>query len=353
MITAVDGVDLVVEDGEFLVLVGPSGCGKSTTLRMLSGLETVDSGTIRIDDRDITGKKPRERNIAMVFQNYALYPHKTVDGNLRYPLEKRTDLSDADIQDRVREITDLLDISELENKNPAQLSGGQKQRVSLGRALVREPDIFLMDEPLSNLDAKLRMDMRTEIQRIQDELGITTIYVTHDQEEAMSMSDRLAVMNEGQIQQVSSPDEVYDHPANTFVAQFIGSPSMNFFEITVDNSTISGDDIDQGIPVSFPLSSGEYLLGVRPEDIALSEPPADEHAVSLSAHIDVIEPIGNESIVYATIGDREISIKADRSETPPVDERVDLYVPQSSMHLFDPDSGDSLGFGSVAATELA
>lgn len=340
-ITAVDDIDLEVEDGEFLVLVGPSGCGKSTTLRLLAGLETVDTGRIVADGETITEKRPRNRDIAMVFQNYALYPHKTVEENISYALEKRTSLGREQIDSKVTEVMELLDIPELRNKKPSQLSGGQKQRVSLGRAIVREPEIFLMDEPLSNLDAKLRMQMRTEIQRIHGRFGVTTIYVTHDQEEAMSMSDKIAVMRDGEIQQVATPGTVYDYPANRFVAEFIGSPSMNFFNASLQNQAITGDGLEMELSEGQDIESGAYVVGIRPEDIEIehSDPDTEE------ATVNVVEPVGDESIVYLTLSEKEVKMKIPRSETPAVGDTVFLRMPESGLHFFDADSGDAVGFG--------
>ncbi len=233
-IVAVDDLNIEIADGEFLVLVGPSGCGKSTTLRMIAGLESISAGDISIGDVRVNNLEPRERDIAMVFQNYALYPHKSVRENIGFGLRLSTDLSNAEIEERVEDAAEMMGIEDLLDDKPKQLSGGQQQRVALGRAIVREPEAFLFDEPLSNLDAKLRTHMRTEISRIQQELGVTSIYVTHDQAEAMTMGDRIAVLNDGQLQQVGTPNEVYDHPENRFVASFIGSPSMNFVDATVD-----------------------------------------------------------------------------------------------------------------------
>src|SRR6056297_3962980 len=230
-IVAVNELNIDIRDGEFLVLVGPSGCGKSTTLRCIAGLEQTTSGQILLDDRDITHRKPKEREMAMVFQNYALYPHMTVRKNIGYGLKITTDLGKDEINQRVEETAELLEIEELLEKEPGDLSGGQQQRVALGRAIIRDPEVFLMDEPLSNLDAKLRIQMRTELNKLHRRVGKTSVYVTHDQEEAMTLGDRVAVMNDGRLQQIAPPQQVYEYPANRFVAGFIGEPPMNFFDV--------------------------------------------------------------------------------------------------------------------------
>jgi multiple sugar transport system ATP-binding protein len=282
-IIAVDDVSITVEDGEFLVMLGPSGCGKSTTLRCIAGLETPSGGRIRLGDDDITNKEPKARDMAMVFQDFALYPHMTARENMSFGLKMKTDQSGDAIADRVQETAEMMGIGDLLDKKPKALSGGQKQRVALGRAIVRDPDVFLMDEPLSNLDAKLRTSMRTEIQRLHRKLEVTTVYVTHDQTEAMTMSDRIAVLNDGTLQQVGPPDEVYHHPVNQFVAGFIGSPSMNFlpvevaerdgalhllgegestFDYRLDETTVERCDISR---------RDRLVVGVRPEDIRIPQ----------------------------------------------------------------------------------
>ena len=294
-IVANDNIDLTIEDGEFIVIVGPSGSGKSTALRTIAGLEEPTEGRVLIGGEDVTDLPPRDRDVAMVFQNYALYPHKTVDGNMRYGLEKSSGLSGEEIDERVRQFAEMMEIEETLEKTPDQLSGGQKQRVALGRAIVQKPEAFLMDEPLSNLDAKLRLQMRTEFQRIHQELGKTTIYVTHDQEEAMTMGDRIVVMDGGEIQQIDEPADVYDRPENYFVAQFIGELTMNFAEVTVENGTVSSENFSFSFPGEGPdLADGTYLLGIRPEDVELR--PDGE--VSGTATVEVTEPTGSEAVVY-------------------------------------------------------
>jgi multiple sugar transport system ATP-binding protein len=311
-IIAVDEISLSVEDGEFMVLLGPSGCGKSTTLRMIAGLEEITRGDISIGDRRVNDLEPRERDIAMVFQNYALYPHMNVRENLGFGLRLSTDFPDERIDERVETVAGVLDITELLDAMPGELSGGQQQRVALGRAIVREPEVFLFDEPLSNLDAKLRTHMRTELARLHQEVGVTSLYVTHDQTEAMTMGDRIAVMKDGVLQQVGTSNEVYDHPANRFVAGFIGSPSMNFLPVTLverdDGSALVGrDDFD------YPLASelveridatpgDDLALGVRPEDVVLSATTRSAGGRAQTAQVDIVEEMGSDDFLYLDIG---------------------------------------------------
>ncbi|MDL5363370.1 ABC transporter ATP-binding protein [Halalkalicoccus sp. NIPERK01] len=345
-LVAVDHLDLEIEDGEFLVLVGPSGCGKSTTLRMIAGLETVTSGDVTIGDRRVNNLDPRDRDIAMVFQNYALYPHMTVRRNMGFGLQLSTDLPDEEINERVESTAEMMGITELLNDKPKELSGGQQQRVALGRAIVREPQAFLFDEPLSNLDAKLRTHMRTEITRIQQELDVTSIYVTHDQAEAMTMGDRIAVLNDGQLQQVGSPNEVYDHPANRFVAGFIGSPSMNFLDVTVkqrDGSQYLVADADEKI-LSYPLGNFEkrlgletsqrLILGVRPEDIRHVTDETEGDRVQ-SAPVEVVEPMGSDNYLYLTVAEEEWTARVDSSYEPAPGEDFRYTFDSSAFHLFD------------------
>jgi multiple sugar transport system ATP-binding protein len=294
---AVDQLDLQIGNGEFLVLVGPSGCGKSTSLRMLAGLEDVDQGNIYIDDRDVTHLPPKARDIAMVFQNYALYPHMTVRENMGFAL-KLAKVDRAEIDKKVEAAAKTLDLTDHLDRKPANLSGGQRQRVAMGRAMVREPQAFLMDEPLSNLDAKLRVQMRAELARLRDRLRTTTVYVTHDQVEAMTLGDRVAVMKDGVVQQLDTPHNLYAHPANLFVAAFIGSPSMNLFEAVVD----SGHVVFGGHRVALPAGrlggrQGPVVVGIRPSDFEDAEVWRDESRAVLEVTVEVVEELGADSNV--------------------------------------------------------
>ncbi|WP_225336400.1 ABC transporter ATP-binding protein [Halomicrobium urmianum] len=333
---AVKEVDLTVRDGEFLVMVGPSGCGKSTTLRMIAGLETVTAGEIAIGDQVVNDVRPQDRDIAMVFQNYALYPHMTVRENMSFGLRLSDEYDDDEIDRRVDEAAELLEIPELLDQYPKQLSGGQQQRVALGRSIVRDPAVFLMDEPLSNLDAKLRTQMRTELQRIQEELGVTTIYVTHDQTEAMTMGDRIAILNNGELQQVAEPEVCYDRPNNEFVAGFIGSPSMNFFDVDVTPTDggvqLAGDGFETALPVS--LDAGRYTLGVRPEDLSVATGGGHFETV-----VDVVEPMGSDNFLYLHRpgGDGEIVARVDSEFHPEPGETIALDFEPADAHFFDED----------------
>lgn len=289
---AVDRLNLDIADGEFLVLVGPSGCGKSTTLRMLAGLEPTDQGDIRIDGASVTGIAPADRNVAMVFQNYALYPNMTVKQNMSFALENRKVPHDV-IVEQVRKAAEILQIEDLMERKPAQLSGGQRQRVAMGRAIVRRPSVFLMDEPLSNLDAKLRVTTRAQISELQRDLGTTTVYVTHDQTEAMTMGDRVAVLSDGVLQQVASTREIYDNPANVFVAGFIGSPAMNLYELA--EPRLGGTTLPN-------VPTGPCTLGIRPEDWQVCGPDEGaETGISLAVKVNHVEELGHETYVYGSL----------------------------------------------------
>jgi multiple sugar transport system ATP-binding protein len=355
-VVAVDEVSVSIDDGEFLVVVGPSGCGKSTTLRMVAGLETVTGGTISLDDRGINDVKPQHRDIAMVFQSYALYPHMSVRENMSFGLEESTDLPEAEIYDRVAETASLLDISELLERKPRDLSGGQQQRVALGRAIVRDPEVFLMDEPLSNLDAKLRAQMRTELQRLQEDLGVTTMYVTHDQTEAMTMGDRIAILDGGELQQVATPLECYHEPANVFVAGFLGEPSMNFFDVNRKGDTLVADAFDY--PVSDALAADvgdetELVLGIRPEAIELVASAAGPH--DFETQVDVVEPMGDENTVYLTLGDEtERTLVATTSGMRQLSrgQSVVARLPEEAVHVFDRRTGRALHNRTVVDEEI-
>jgi sn-glycerol 3-phosphate transport system ATP-binding protein len=320
--TAVDALDLGVADGELMVLVGPSGCGKSTALRMVAGLEQPTSGTIAIGDRDVAGLSPAARDIAMVFQSYALYPHMTVRKNLAFPLQRRR-MAKADIGRRVADVAEMLELTELLNRKPAQLSGGQRQRVAMGRALIREPVAFLLDEPLSNLDAKLRAELRAELKRLHARLETTMIFVTHDQVEAMTLGDRIAVMDRGRLQQVGTPEDIYRTPRNIFVARFVGSPAMNL---------LPGPTVGQADGV---------VVGIRPELLR----PADEApgGITLDVLAEVVEPLGSDVFVHGVTGggDAVVARLAGDARLSP-GERVALSAPAGQVHLFDEVSGERI-----------
>jgi multiple sugar transport system ATP-binding protein len=365
--TAVEDLSLHVADGEFMVLVGPSGCGKTTALRMIAGLEEVTDGTISIGGRVVNNVLPKDRDIAMVFQNYALYPQMTVGQNMGFALKIRNTPKD-EIARRVREAADILRLTEYLERRPKALSGGQRQRVAMGRAIVREPQAFLMDEPLSNLDAQLRVEMRTEISRIQRLLGVATIYVTHDQTEAMTMGDRVAVMRGGVLQQVATPEDLYDHPANSFVAGFIGSPPMNLLGATlveVDGALRArfGDQSVE-VPDSYRRShrleghlARPVLLGVRPEDLVVA--PADAPG-RFSATVTLREALGSEILAHLSFGDDDAIVTDEAEAAAPgghstrvvarlaarthvaVGERIDLTLNPDNLHFFDAASGESL-----------
>jgi multiple sugar transport system ATP-binding protein len=317
--TAVNDLALEIEDGEFMVLVGPSGCGKSTALRMLAGLEKVTGGRILIGERVVNNVAPQHRDIAMVFQSYALYPHMTVYDNLAFGLRNQR-VPRSDIDQRVRRAADILDLGPLIKRKPKQLSGGQRQRVALGRAIVREPEAFLMDEPLSNLDAKLRVQTRAEILKLQDELNTTTIYVTHDQIEAMTMGDRIAVMSDGVLQQVGTPEEVYTNPVNMFVAGFIGSPAMNLVPA----------------PLLDGVGGADRIAGFRPEHVHVGNGRAD--VVAFTGRVDVVEYLGDEQLVHISRDDTPLQAKLPVEERLTVGDALEFSVPREKLLLFDKDT---------------
>ncbi len=335
---AVHDATLSIEDGEFVVLVGPSGCGKSTTLRMIAGLESISSGTLSIGDRVVNDVEPKDRDIAMVFQNYALYPHMTVFDNMAFGLKLRKRPKD-EIKREVEKAADILGLREVLDRKPKALSGGQRQRVALGRAIVREPSVFLFDEPLSNLDAKLRVQTRTEISKLHKDLGATMIYVTHDQVEALTMGDRIVVLHDGHVQQVAPPMELYNHPANTFVAGFIGSPSMNFIHGALEDGAFvseSGSVRIEGVPT--PVQ-GAVTLGIRPEDMyTVSETPVGKRVSSIvPGTVDVQEPMGNEIFAYVNIDPTSRLVA--RLEPQELHDSIDLVFDLDKIHLFDRESG--------------
>jgi len=351
-LVAVDDLDLTIRNGELLVLLGPSGCGKSTTLRMIAGLEVPSEGSIEIGGEEVTETLPQKRDLSMVFQSYALYPHKTVRGNLAFPLGKM-DVDDEEADERIRRTAELLEIDDLLDNKPGQLSGGQRQRVALGRTIVREPKAFLMDEPLSNLDAKLRVQTRSEVRSLQQRLGTTTVYVTHDQEEAMSLADRIAVMNDGELQQVGTPKEVYENPVNEFVAGFLGEPSMNF----LDPDRLTRSDADDSVArtgsdgsVVGTASDDPFAetatVGVRPEDVGIAEEEvttAEEagqradggQAYEIDGEVLVVEPLGNAYEIEVDCGDDRVTARLrDRPGAVSPGSTVTLRLPADAVHRF-------------------
>jgi multiple sugar transport system ATP-binding protein len=369
---AVKDMNLEVQDGEFMILVGPSGCGKSTALRMIAGLEDISGGELRIGDQVVNELAPKDRDIAMVFQNYALYPHMTVRENMAFPL-KLAKVDQSEIDSKVNEAARILDLDPHLERKPANLSGGQRQRVAMGRAIVRDPKAFLMDEPLSNLDAKLRVQMRTEVARIQSDLGTTTVYVTHDQTEAMTLGDRVAVMRSGVLQQVGSPAELYADPVNLFVAGFIGSPAMNFMPAELDGDSVKLPIGDLSVPPERRAGAGDggrqVIAGIRPEsfeDAALVGAEARERGATFRAKIDLVESMGSELYAYfnteggieseelaelaadsgmeetPTSGEHTVVARLDAASRVTRGEEAELWVDSSKLHLFDPSSGQSL-----------
>ena len=349
-VTAVNQINLDIPDKEFVVFVGPSGCGKTTTLRMIAGLEETSDGTILIGERVVNDVPPKDRNIAMVFQNYALYPHMDVYKNMAFGLKLRR-TPKPEIDRRVREAARILGIEELLNRKPRQLSGGQRQRVAVGRAIVRQPEVFLFDEPLSNLDAKLRVQMRSELIKLHYQLEATMIYVTHDQVEAMTMGDRIVIMNNGEIQQVGAPMEVYDHPVNMFVAGFIGSPAMNFFQgkLTAQNSDLF---VDLGkfmlkLPKSQINRFGNHVnqrvvFGIRPENISDREEVGEHQQERVPAKVNVVEPLGSEVIVELGAGDHTFVGRLDPTTTARPMQEMPVYFDMGRFHLFDAETGVDL-----------
>jgi multiple sugar transport system ATP-binding protein len=374
---AVKDLDLKIDDGEFLILVGPSGCGKSTALRMIAGLEDISDGELVIGGDVVNQKAPKDRDIAMVFQNYALYPHMTVRENMEFPL-KMAKVEQSKIDELVTNAAEILDLTEHLDRKPANLSGGQRQRVAMGRAIVRQPKAFLMDEPLSNLDAKLRVQMRTEVSRIQGRLGTTTVYVTHDQTEAMTLGDRVAVMRKGLLQQVGSPKDLYDEPRNIFVAGFIGSPSMNFMPVEVSGGKarlpFAEVDLPESVRSALESNSATNLLaGIRPEHFEDASLVGDKPGPRFTVKVDILESMGSELYVYFTIkgdgpqaeqldelaadvgetdsgsGEAQVVARLDAASKARRDEEIELWLDPERLHFFDVDSGDRIATGSGSA----
>jgi multiple sugar transport system ATP-binding protein len=361
---AVHGVDLDIADGEFVVLVGPSGCGKSTTLRMVAGLESISAGSVSIDGRVVNDVPPKDRDIAMVFQSYALYPHMTVRDNLAFALKLRGSPR-SEIDSRVSKAAAILGITDYLDRTPRQLSGGQRQRVALGRAIVREPKVFLFDEPLSNLDAQLRVQMRREVARLHKDLGATMIYVTHDQVEAMTLGDRIVVMNKGYVQQIDTPMNLYDHPLNRFVAGFIGSPGMNFIDGTLVRServqfVAEMNAFTLDLPASLMnrmegFEDQPVTLGIRPEDVSvapesgpalfLGESTIVHPPITAPARLDLVEALGNEAFVYATVGTHSVTARIAPQPLPKTGDPITLAFDLAKAHFFDRASGNRIGKG--------
>ncbi|MFZ3336033.1 MAG: sn-glycerol-3-phosphate ABC transporter ATP-binding protein UgpC [Xanthobacteraceae bacterium] len=347
-VEVVRNISLDIPDNEFVVLVGPSGCGKSTTLRMIAGLEEISAGDIYIGGEVVNDLPPKDRDIAMVFQNYALYPHMSVFENMSFGLKLRKFPKD-EIKKRVDHAARILDITELLDRKPKALSGGQRQRVAMGRAIVRNPKVFLFDEPLSNLDAKLRVQMRTEIKRVHQMVKTTTVYVTHDQVEAMTLADRVVVMNGGVIEQIATPQDLYHHPKTRFVAGFIGSPAMNFMRCRLEQNGVGlrarlSDAVSLPVPAAQsarlqPLTGKELIFGLRPEHITEPRRNDRDSSCEFSATLDVVEPMGMETMVYFTIDGQEICGRVDPGSAAGPGESMRLYADMDRMHLIDPQTG--------------
>jgi multiple sugar transport system ATP-binding protein len=334
-VEVVKGLDLDIDDGEFLVLLGPSGCGKTTALRMVAGLESATAGRILIGDRDVTDVLPKYRDVAMVFQSYALYPHMTIAENIGYPLKLRG-LPASERDAAVRAAAGKVHLDDLLDRYPRQLSGGQRQRVALARAMVRRPSVFLMDEPLSNLDAKLRGHMRSELKRLQADLGVTTIYVTHDQIEAMTLAHRVAIMNRGIVQQIATPRQIYDDPANLFVAGFIGSPPMNFLEGELADGAFACPE--GRFATAVPDSRPRVTVGLRPEDCRVVAPGAG----NLAARVYALELIGDHTLITCQSGDATLTVKADKAAAFDMDAPIGISFPEAAVFLFDTDTGERI-----------
>ena len=348
--TAVEDLNLKLQAGEFMVLVGPSGCGKTTTLRMLAGLERPSYGRILIGDKLVNNVSPRFRDVAMVFQSYALYPHMNVYDNLAFGMRARGASGDV-VTQRVKETADVLGLGQLLKRKPSELSGGQRQRVALGRALIRQPQVFLMDEPLSNLDAGLRVQMRAELSRLHQRFRVTTLYVTHDQVEAMTMGDRIAVMNLGKLQQVDTPETLYDRPANMFVAGFIGSPRMNFVPGRLTAAQGGGPAVEflgtrtalvAGARLVGETKNRDVMVGIRPEDLVWKRSAPPENTLTVQADVDVVEPMGHEAYVTAVCAGETVTSRFPPRSGVRTHDRVDLALDPARLHLFDTGSGEAI-----------
>lgn len=334
---AVDDLNLDIADGEFMIFVGPSGCGKSTSLRLLAGLEDADEGEIRVDGRVVNDVAPRDRDMAMVFQSYALYPHMTVTDNILFSLKVRGERTKSALP-KVRETAEMLGLGSLLDRKPGELSGGQRQRVALARAIVRDPKVFLLDEPLSNLDAQLRADTRVQLQALHQRLGATFVYVTHDQVEGMTMGDRIAVMRDGVLQQLAPPKELYDKPANVYVAGFIGSLKMNFVPVGIEDGRIKASGFS--LPLSRRAPLGEAILGIRPEHFSER---IEDGMTTLTLAVEIVEILGSDQLLYGTCGTDRIVARVSAQRTVAPGETVTLAVEEHSIHLFDPQSERALG----------
>ena len=340
-VVAVKDVDLRVEDGEFVVLVGPSGCGKSTLLNLVAGLDVPTDGTIRIDGADVTGAAPQDRDVAMIFQNYALYPHMTARENIGFPLRMRN-MSRQAIRQKVVEVARTLELEALLDRHPAELSGGQRQRVAMGRAMVREPRAFLMDEPLSNLDAALRVQMREQLARLRGDLDTTTVYVTHDQVEAMTLGDRVAVMDRGVLQQYASPTTLYDHPANLFVGRFLGSPAMNVVPARLERGVVRVAGTELPGPQPDGAGGRDVIVGIRPPSFEASEFCGEEGWPRLDVRVDMVEALGSETLVYCTLAQASLVARVDRRTDARPRTSLRLAVDPHGLYYFDSRTHESL-----------
>ncbi|TYL37358.1 glycerol-3-phosphate ABC transporter ATP-binding protein [Natronococcus pandeyae] len=358
-VTAVDGIDLSVTDGEFLVFVGPSGCGKSTTLRLIAGLETATSGSVAIGDTDVTDRDPSERNVSMVFQNYALFPHMTARENITFGMTASGSYANGEIGRLVDDAAATLDIEGLLDRKPAELSGGEKQRVAMGRSLVRDPEVFLMDEPLSNLDAKLRVEMRRELTALHEEFGTTTVYVTHDQTEAMTLGDRVAVMNNGRIEQIDAPQRLYDYPATQFVAEFIGSPAMNLLPVEIEERGDHPHAVTDAASISLrdgpeldALGQSRATLGIRPKYLSVVGDGDSVDGDTVDLEVDLVESMGDTLVVHGRAGTDHLRALSYDAHLPVEEgDRVSVTYETDRIHLFDRDTGEAIYHAGLFGTD--